>query len=115
MAKLPERTRYGAFTLGSDTPQGLVHLRSELPEIVAIGTDAMLEMMNGVWPLGGPHCEVRVDPLGVLNGTSRIHVTTPECEFTYEHVRTEHDSAGWYFLFKLVYTSDTYQEFLAMR
>lgn len=108
MAKLPERTRYGTFHLGSDTPQGLVHLRSELPEVIAVGTDAMLEMIKGVWPLGGPHCEVSGDRRTFM-------VTTPEAEFTYGHVRTESDSAGWYFLFKLVHTSDTYQEFLAMR
>jgi hypothetical protein len=104
----PARTRYGTFHLGSDTPQGLVHLRSELPEVIAIGKDAMLEMIKGVWPLGGPATEVSTD-------RKRVHVTTPECEFTYEHIRTERDTAGWYFLFKLVYTSDTYQEFLSMR
>jgi hypothetical protein len=77
-----------------------VHLRSDLPEVVAIGTDALSEMIRGVWPLGGPHCEVRTLP-----APSRFNVVTPECEFTYGHLRTERDTAGWYFLFKLVYTS----------
>jgi hypothetical protein len=106
----PARTRYGTFHLGSDTPQGLVHLRSDLPEVVAIGQEAMTEMIKGIWPLGGPHCEVSLHAR-----PPHFHITTPECEFTYQHLRTEKDTAGWYFLCRLVYTSDTYQEFLAMR
>lgn len=104
------RLRYGTFDLGSPDVGGVVHLRSELPEVVAVGTDAMLEMIKGIWPLGGPHCEVAMD-----RRPPRFHVVTPECEFTYEHLRTEKDTAGWYFLFRLVYTSDGYQTFLALR
>jgi hypothetical protein len=104
----PARLRYGTFDLGSPEVGGVVHLRSDLPEVVAIGMDALVEIIRGEWPLGGPHAEMNM-------ATKRLHVVTPECEFTYEHIRAEYDSAGWYFLFRLVYTSSTYQEFLAMR
>lgn len=100
----PERLRYGTFDLGSETPGGIVHLRSALPEIVAIGMDAMLEMIKGVWPLGGPHCEWNPQTL-------RLHIVTPECEFTYAHASTERDSAGCYFLFRRVYVSTAYHAF----
>lgn len=98
----PARTRYGTFTLGgAELGDGIVHLRSSLPEVVAIGMDALVEIMNGTPPLGGPHAEMNMH-------TKRLHVVTPECEFTYEHLRTEQDAEGWYFLFRLVYTSSAY-------
>lgn len=103
----PTRTRYGTFTLGgAELGDGVVHLRSDLPEVVAIGMDALVEFMKAVPPLGGPHAEWQA-------GLKRLHVVTPECEFTYEHLNTLQDSDGWYFLFRLVWTSDTYQAFLA--
>jgi hypothetical protein len=105
----PERLRYGTFDLGSETPGGIVHLRSALPEIVAIGHDALMEMRMGVWPLGGPHCDVQ--PPSEMGDAARLHVVTPECEFTYELVSTQRDSAGWYFLFRRVYVSTAYHTF----
>jgi hypothetical protein len=105
----PARTRYGTFTLGgAELGDGIVHLRSDLPEVVAIGHDALVEFMKQIPPLGGPHAEMNMT-------TKRLHVVTPEAEFTYEHIQPERDSEGWYFLFRLVWTSSTYQEFLAMR
>lgn len=101
------RLKYGTFTLGgAELGDGVVHLRSPLPEVVAIGMDALVEFIKGVPPLGGPHAEMSAV-------TKRLTVTTPEATFAYEHIRPERDSAGWYFLFKLVETSDGYQEFLA--
>jgi hypothetical protein len=103
------RLKYGTFTLGgAELGDGVVHLRSDLPEVVAIGMDALVEFMRAIPPLGGPHAEWNMP-------AKRLHVVTPECQFTYEHLRTERDTAGWYFLFRLVYTSDGYQEFLASR
>jgi hypothetical protein len=102
------RLRYGTFRLRA-APDGVIHLDPvELPEVVAIGSDAMLEMLKGVWPLGGPHCDVR-------RSGRRIHVVTPEAVFTYDHIATKTDTAGPYFLFRLTYTNDTYRAFLAGR
>ena len=100
------RLAYGTFQLRA-APDGVIHLDPvELPEVVAIGADAMIEMLKGIWPLGGPHCEV-------THQGKRVHVTTPEAQFTYEHFRTEQDKAGYYFLFRLTYTDNTYRAFLA--
>ena len=100
------RLRYDTFQLRA-APDGVTHLDPvKLPEVVAIGMDPLVEMIKGVWPLGGPHCEVSQDK-------RHIHVTTPEAEFDYHFVRAEQDTAGWYFLFRLTHTDDTYQAFLA--
>lgn len=106
----PRRLKYGTFALGTDSliGEGVVHLRSELPEVVAIGMDALVEFMRGIPPMGGPHAEMNLD-------TKRLNIVTPEAEFTYEHIRPESDIQGWYFLFRLIYTSPNYQAFLATR
>lgn len=104
-----DRRRYGTFNLGSNgTDDGVVHLRSRLPEVVAIGIDAWQEFrtgLSGPGRLGGPHAEI--------TAKGRLHVVTPEAEFTYQVFETCQDSNGWFFLARLVYTSDKYQEFLA--
>lgn len=105
MAELPDRTKYGTFSLGSETPGGVVHLRSELPELIALGKDAFVEIENGVWPLGGPHAEI--DTV-----RHQLHFTTPECRFSYQAGRRLRDSAGWYMVMRLVYVSPEYDLFL---
>ena len=104
-----DRRRYGTFQLGNNgTGDGVVHLKSSLPEVVAIGIDAWQEFRTGIsgpYLLGGPHAEI--------TGKGRLHVVTPEAEFTYQVFETCQDAAGWYFLARLTYTSDKYAEFLA--
>lgn len=104
-----DRHRYGTFVLGEDgTGDGVMHLKSPLPEVIAIGIDAWQEFrtgLSGPGMLGGPHAEV--------TARGRLHVVTPEAEFTYQVFETCQDSNGWYFLARLIYTSAAYQEFLA--
>lgn len=104
-----DRRRYGTFSIGGDgSDDGIVHLKSELPEVVAIGIDAWQEFrtgLSGPGALGGPHAEV--------TAKGRLHIVTPECEFTYQVFETCQDSNGWYFLARLEYTSSKYTEFLA--
>lgn len=103
----PARLRYGTFSLGSDELGGVVHLRSALPEVIALGHDAWMEIYRGIWPLGGPHAELQAR----LNQATRLHVVTPECEFTYEVMKLERDSAGMYVLMRRVFVSTSYAAF----
>jgi hypothetical protein len=103
----PARTRYGTFSLGSEQIGGLVHLRSALPEVIALGIDAWMEILRGEWPLGGPHAELQA----AIDGPTRLHVVTPECEFTYEVMSRELDSAGPYALMRRVFVSTAYHAF----
>lgn len=106
---MTDRNSYGTFSLGSPPNDPVVHLRSELPEIVAIGMDVIVDFIRETPPLGGPHAEMNLT-------TKRLHIVTPESEFTYEHVRPEHDMWGWYFVFKLVHSSnDSLSELLKAR
>ena len=102
------RLRYGTFSLRA-APDGVVHLEGDLPEVIALGTDAWVEFVNEVWPLGGPHAEATI----VAQGQARLHVVTPEAQFTYEFVRVERDTAGWYLVMRLTFTDSTYRAFLA--
>ena len=89
------RLKYSTVQLRAD-PEGIVHLDPVvLPDIIAVGIDVWVEFRNEVWPLGGPHAEI--------TAKGRLHVVTPEAEFTYQHVRTEKDTAGWYFVMLLTY------------
>lgn len=121
----PERLRYGTFNLRLD-PEGVTHLEGELPEVIALGANAALDFHNGTPPLGGPHAEWRSgsDPVTVTGPSglpelvgatkyARLHVTTPEAEFTYQAFGAKQDSEGWYFLMRLTFTSKSYHEFLA--
>lgn len=104
----PERMRYGTFVLGGEGEHGLegnpVHLRSRLPEIIAMGTDSAREFMDRVPPLGGPHAEWVVDALN----PAKLVVETPECSFVYQVVALKTDSAGWYFIMRRAYVSEAY-------
>lgn len=100
---MTDRTRYGGFELGAG-PDGIVHLKSRLPEVVAIGDDVLVDFIRGELP-GGPHA--------TMNTTTRmLHIVTPECEFTYECLHPERDVHGWFFLFKRVYVSSAYPAWL---
>lgn len=102
------RLRYGTFSLRA-APDGVVHLEGDLPEVIALGTDAWVEFVNEIWPLGGPHAQARI----VSQGKAWLHVVTPEAEFTYDYLRVEKDTAGWYLVMRLTHTNRTYAEFLA--
>lgn len=104
---LPKRTKYGGFVLSGDA-DGIVHLDSALPEVVAIGMEVLVDFIKGTPPLGGAHVD--------MNVTTRIlHIDTPECIFTYECMRPETDSQGWYFLFRRIYVSAAYATWIATR
>lgn len=102
------RLRYGTFSLRA-APDGVVHLEGDLPEVIALGIDAWVEFRTEVWPLGGPHAEASIP----APGSARLHVVTPEAQFTYEQVRMEQDTAGWYLVMRLTFTDNTYRAFLA--
>lgn len=106
------RLKYGAFTLGGPELGGIVHLRSELPELIALGTDAWLEFRQGIPPLGGPHA-ITIKP--VFGMPAALEVTTPECAFRYELVRMEADTAGRFLVMQRTYVSPSYQQFLESR
>lgn len=106
---MKHRTLYGTFTLRG-TPDGVVHLDGELPEVVAIGMDAWRDFRLGIPVLGGPHAECK--PAGQGHG-AQLHVTTPEAEFTYELFSGQQDADGLYVLARLTFTSATYHAFLA--
>lgn len=103
----PARLKYATFTLRGDA-QGIVHLDSELPEVVAIGMDVIVDFIRKTPPLGGEHAEMNT-------GTRLLHIDTPECSFTYECIRPEYDTEGWFFLFKRVYVSSAYAGWVATR
>jgi len=88
-----DRTRYGTFMLFGDAKTGIVHLTDKLPELIGIGTDAWDDFRRGIG-IGGPHAEI--------TGRGRLHITTPEAEFTYQHEATKRDQHGWYFVCRLV-------------
>jgi hypothetical protein len=104
-----DRRQYGTFQLGDDgTGDGVIHLKSSLPEVVAIGIEAWQEFRTGIsgpGRLGGPHADI--------TAKGRLHIVTPECGFTYQVFATCSDTDGWYFLARLEYTSSKYAEFLA--
>lgn len=106
-----DRRRYGTFHIGDDgSGDNVIHLKSELPEVVAIGIEAWQEFRTGLagpGMLGGPHAEI--------TAKGRLHIVTPEAEFTYQVFETCQDSNGWYFLARLTHTNSTYAEFLAGR
>ena len=104
MTARPERLRYGTFTLGSDTADGVVHLRSQLPEVIAVGIDTALEFQHHTPPLGGQHATW----VAGITEPAQLVVETPECAFTYQVIGIKADSAGWYFLMKRTYVSDAY-------
>lgn len=107
MTRLPSRTRWGGFVLGAG-PDGIVHLQSVLPEVVAIGMDVLVDFIRGTPPLGGAHVD--------MNVTTRIlHVDTPECSFTYCCEKPLQDDQGWFFLFKRVYVSSGYATWVETR
>lgn len=103
----PARLKYATFTLHGDA-QGIVHLDSELPEVVAIGMDVIVDFIRQTPPLGGPHAEMNTQ-------TRLLNIDTPECRFTYECIRPEYDTEGWFFLFKRVYVSSGYAAWVATR
>lgn len=107
MSSLPKRLSYGSFTIGAGK-DGVVHLQSELPDVVAIGMEPLVDFIRGNPPMGGPHVEMNVQ-------TRILHFDTPECSFTYECLRPEQDSEGWFFLFKRVYVSSAYPQWLETR
>lgn len=101
----PARMRYETFTLGGEeVGDGVVHLRSRLPEVIALGIDSAREFMNSTPPLGGPHAT------WVATGTkpAQLVVETPECSFAYTFHDLKRDVAGWYFVMRRTYVSDTY-------
>lgn len=104
---MARRERWGGFALSGDK-DGIVHLDSELPEVVAIGHDVLVEFIRKTPPLGGEHADMNTT-------TKLLHVITPEAEFTYEFLRPEHDAHGWFFLFKRVYVSTAYAQWLETR
>lgn len=106
---MKHRTQYGTFQLRTDA-QGVEHLEGGLPEVIAVGYDALREFIAGEPPLGGPHAEFT--PKDGWH-PARLHVTTPEAEFTYEIMSKEQDKDGWFVLARLVFTSSTYHAFLA--
>lgn len=106
------RTSYGTFTLRGDK-DGVVHLEggeNALPEVIAIGISAVMEFRTGEPPLGGPHADFQ-PPTDTR--PARLHITTPEAEFTYEVFASAQDADGWYYLWRLTFTSSTYHAFLA--
>lgn len=103
----PARMRYETFTLGgAEVGDGVVHLRSRLPEVIALGIDSAREFMNRTPPLGGPHATwVGVTAKGK---PAQLVVETPECSFQYTVAGVKRDVAGWYFVMRRTYISDTY-------
>lgn len=103
----PARMRYETFTLGGEeVGDGVVHLRSRLPEVIALGIDSAREFMNSTPPLGGPHATwVGVTAKGK---PAQLVVETPECSFAYTVHDVKRDVAGWYFVMRRTYVSDTY-------
>lgn len=106
---MTHRTQYGTFTLHG-TPDGVVHLQGELPEVVAVGHDALRQFWRQEPPLGGPHAELKM-PAGGHDAV--LHVTTPEAVFTYERFQLAQDKDGPYHLMRLTFTDSTYHAFLA--
>lgn len=107
----PERMRWPTITLRGDA-QGIVHLESELPEVIAMGIEAVLEFKDGKFPLGGPHAEFK--PATAFQ-VARLHVVTPECEFTYEFLDQRDDKAGRYYLLRRTYVSSGYAAWVNSR
>jgi hypothetical protein len=104
----PARMRYETFTLGGEeVGDGVVHLRSRLPEVIALGIDSAREFMNSTPPLGGPHATWVIDA-GGGGLPSTLVVETPECSFQYTVAGVKRDVAGWYFVMRRTYVSDTY-------
>lgn len=100
----PERLRFETFNLGSDEVGGVVHLRSRLPEVIAVGTDAALEFMHHTPPMGGDHASWIND----ATKPAQLVIETPECMFAYQVAGLKTDSAGWYFVMRRVWVSETY-------
>lgn len=108
----PERCKYPTITLRGDA-QNIVHLESVLPEVIAMGIEAVQEFQQGKFPLGGPHAELIPSDCG--RGPARLHVVTPECEFTYEFQERKRDVAGRYYLLKRTYVSSGYAAWVSTR
>lgn len=107
----PERCKYPTITLRGDA-QNIVHLESVLPEVIAMGIEAVQEFQQGKFPLGGPHAEFKT---ATAFKVARIHIVTPEAEFTYEFLDRRNDAAGAYYLLKRTYVSSGYAAWVSTR